>query len=171
MVLYVSLIIKMLSIYYRFLNECYWPVFWPFVIWVTILWFNNFRNSIENHSCKYKTISGPSKGPEGILRLSFKTCGSQYVYGNESHTNDKSKRRRASMACVLRFPFLKWEMNSDVKLQNFPIFQYKQHEKSIKYQQIVGTIPNLLLFITFRIVVDFFVPHLYHVRYKLLIIK
>ena len=43
----------------------------------------------------------------------------------------KSKRRRASMACVLRFPFLNWEMNSDAKLQNFSIFQYKQHEKSI----------------------------------------
>lgn len=36
---------------------------------------------------------------------------------------------------------------------------------------MVGTIPNLLLFISFRIVVDFFVPHLYHVRYKLFIIK
>ena len=56
LVLYISLIIKILSIYYRFHNECYWPVFWPFVICVTILWFNNFRNSIENHSCKYKTI-------------------------------------------------------------------------------------------------------------------
>ena len=90
---------------------------------------------------------------------------------NHIHTYDKSKRRRASMACVLRFPFLNWKMNSYVKLQNFPIFQYKQHKKSIKYQQIVGTIPNLLLFITFRIVVDFFVPHKMKTVYNQIVLK
>ena len=62
-------------------------------------------------------------------------------------------------------------MNSDVKLQNFPIFQYKQHEKSIKYKQIVGTIPNILLFITFRIVVDFFVPHKIQTVYNQIVLK